>query len=169
MQLLTFMTKDQNIQTMKLTLQLLFAFLLLFTTYTTSAQLQYLHCGHLIDGASGQVWEEVTIIVDGKTIREVRDGYAKAEEGATSIDLKDKTVLPGLMDMHVHIEGESNPARYLDRFRLNDADVALRATVYARRTLMAGFTTVRDLGGSGVNVSLRNAINQGYVDGPRIF
>ena len=154
---------------MKRTQQILFAFLFIFTTYTTTAQLQYLHCGRLIDGVSSQVREEVTIIVDGKTIREIRDGYTKAEDGATAIDLKNKTVLPGLMDMHVHIEGESNPNSYLDRFRLNDADVALRATVYARRTLMAGFTTVRDLGGSGVNVSLRNAINQGYVDGPRIF
>lgn len=154
---------------MKLVQQFLFSFLLFFTTYSASAQLQYLHCGRLIDGAGDQVREKVTIIVDGKTIKEVRDGYARAEAGAAVIDLKDKTVLPGLMDMHVHIEGESNPRSYLDRFQLNEADVALRATVYARRTLMAGFTTVRDLGGSGVNVSLRNAINQGFVDGPRIF
>ena len=77
--------------------------------------------------------------------------------------------MPGLADLHVHIEGESNPSAYLDRFRMNKADVALKSTMYAKRTLMAGFTTVRDLGGSGVNVSLRNAINRGYVEGPRIF
>ena len=154
---------------MKPAQQILFSTLFLFTTFSVAAQLQYLHCGRLIDCTGGQVREKVTVIVDGKTIKEVRDGYTRAESGATVIDLKDKTVLPGLMDLHVHIEGESNPRSYLDRFRLNDADVALRATAYARRTLMAGFTTVRDLGGSGVNVSLRNAINQGFVDGPRIF
>jgi imidazolonepropionase-like amidohydrolase len=85
------------------------------------------------------------------------------------IDLKSQTVMPGLMDMHVHIEGESNPRAYINRFTMNDADVALQSTVYAKRTLMAGFTTVRDLGGSGVNVSLRNAISKGIVDGPRIY
>jgi len=69
----------------------------------------------------------------------------------------------------VHIEGESSPTRYLDRFTKNPADVALKATMYAERTLMAGFTTVRDLGGSGVNIALRNAINKEYVVGPRIF
>ncbi|MCO6479172.1 MAG: amidohydrolase family protein [Phaeodactylibacter sp.] len=154
---------------MKPARQALFSVLLLFTTYSATAQLQYLHCGRLIDCAGDEVREKVTVIVDEKTIKEVRDGYARAGEEVEIIDLTEYTVLPGLMDMHVHLEGESNPNSYLDRFRLNDADVALRATVYARRTLMAGFTTVRDLGGSGVNVSLRNAINQGYVDGPRIF
>ncbi len=154
---------------MKPAQQLLFFVLLLFTTFSATAQLKYLHCGRLIDCAGDEVREKVTVIVDGKTIKEVREGYARAGEEVEIIDLTAYTVLPGLMDMHVHIEGESNPNSYLDRFRLNDADVALRATVYARRTLMAGFTTVRDLGGSGVNVSLRNAINQGYVDGPRIF
>lgn len=154
---------------MKPARQALFSVLLLFTTYSATAQLQYLHCGRLIDCAGDEVREKVTVIVDEKTIKEVRDGYARAGEEVEIIDLTEYTVLPGLMDMHVHLEGESNPNSYLDRFRLNDADVALRVTVYARRTLMAGFTTVRDLGGSGVNVSLRNAINQGYVDGPRIF
>ncbi len=77
--------------------------------------------------------------------------------------------MPGWTDMHVHIEGESSPNRYIERFTLNKADVALRATQYTTRTLMAGFTGVRDLGGSGVNVSLRNAIRQGIVVGPRIY
>ena len=85
------------------------------------------------------------------------------------IDLKNKTVLPGLTDMHVHIEGESSRDGYLKPFTLNEADVAFNAAEIAKRTLMAGFTTVRDLGGSGVNVALRNAINSGKTDGPRIF
>lgn len=71
--------------------------------------------------------------------------------------------------MHVHLESETSPKEYLERFTLNDADVAYNAEVLAKTTLMAGFTTVRDLGGTGVNVSLRNAINKGLVVGPRIF
>ena len=77
--------------------------------------------------------------------------------------------MPGLIDMHVHLEGETNKDQALQRFTLNEADVAFRSTVFAKKTLMAGFTTVRDLGGSGVNIALRNAINQGTVIGPRIF
>jgi imidazolonepropionase-like amidohydrolase len=109
----------------------------------------------------------MTVIIEDGKIKSVEKGYQNPAEGQ-AIDLKDKTVMPGLMDMHVHIEGESNPRRYIERFTLNDADVALRSTIYAERTLMAGFTTVRDLGGTGVNVSLRNAIDQGFVKGPRI-
>ena len=71
--------------------------------------------------------------------------------------------------MHVHIESESNPQAYLNRYRLNEADMAFDAAVYAKSSLMAGFTTVRDMGGSGVNIALRNAINKGKVTGPRIF
>ena len=71
--------------------------------------------------------------------------------------------------MHVHIEGEFGPRTYMKRFSDNDADTAFESTVYAKRTLMAGFTTVRDLGGGGVNIALRNAINKGLVEGPRIF
>ena len=77
--------------------------------------------------------------------------------------------MPGWIDMHVHLESETSPKEYLERFTLNDADVAYNAEVLAKTTLMAGFTTVRDLGGTGVNVSLRNAINKGLVIGPRIF
>ena len=77
--------------------------------------------------------------------------------------------MPGFIDMHVHIEGESSPSTYLDEFRKNTADVAYDAQMYALRTLKAGFTTVRDLGGSGVNTSLANAIASGKVDGCRIF
>ena len=134
-----------------------------------SAQTQYLHCGKLIDCTDQTVKDEMTIIVDGGQITDVQKGYLKAPAEAATVDLKNKTVMPGLMDMHVHIEGQSNPKRYEQGFRLNKADVALQATQYAERTLMAGFTTVRDLGGSGVNVSLRNAINKGWIKGPRIF
>ena len=77
--------------------------------------------------------------------------------------------MPGLMDMHVHIENQTSPTRYVDGFRDNEADVAYKALPYAQITLMAGFTTVRHMGGSGVNIALRNAINNGLVVGPRIY
>jgi imidazolonepropionase-like amidohydrolase len=133
------------------------------------SQTTYLHCGKLIDCTGKDVKSEMTVVVEGNRIASVQKGYTPAPAGARAIDLKDKTVMPGWIDMHVHIEGESNPKAYEEKFRMNEADVALRATTYAKKTLLAGFTTVRDLGGSGVNVSLRNAINAGWVDGPRIF
>ena len=77
--------------------------------------------------------------------------------------------MPGLMDMHVHMEGETKKGALADRFTLNPTDIAFESVNYARVTLLAGFTTVRDLGGSGVNISLRNAIQKGLVPGPRIF
>ncbi len=129
----------------------------------------YVHCGRLMDGTSTSVKTAQTVIVRAGRVVEVRAGYATAPEGATLIDLKQHLVTPGWMDMHVHIESENNPKTYELGFRQNDADVAYDAAVYARRTLLAGFTTVRDLGGSGVNVSIRNAINAGKVVGPRIF
>ena len=145
-------------------------FIALLFTSVLIGQNTYLHCGKLIDTKNGQVLESKTIIVSGDKILSVEDGYTEpASSEDTVVDLKDKTVMPGFIDMHVHIEGETNPKRYLERFTLNDADIAFNSLDFAKRTLMAGFTTVRDLGGSGVNVSLRNAINSGKVYGPRIF
>ena len=139
------------------------------STFYLRAQQTILHCGTIIDGKSNKAQSEMSIVVEGNKIVSVEKGYISANNGEQIIDLKSKTVMPGLMDMHVHIEGETSPTRYVDGFRMNEADVALRATKYAKTTLMAGFTVVRDMGGSGVNVSLRDAINKGYVAGPRIF
>lgn len=145
--------------------------ILVLTIVSPSAFAQdiLLHCGKLIDAEKGKVLSEKTIIISGDKIKEVRDGYVDPETNDKLIDLKDKTVLPGLIDMHVHLESETNPKRYMARYTFNEADIAFESTVYAKRTLMAGFTTVRDLGGTGVNIALRNAVNNGYVDGPRIF
>lgn len=133
------------------------------------AQTSYLHCGSVYDMTSKKAKKEMTIIVIDDRISEIKSGYIDAPRDASTIDLKDKVVMPGLMDMHVHIEHQSSKTRYMERFSMEDADVALKATQYCEKTLMAGFTTVRDLGGSGVNVSLRNAINKGYIVGPRIY
>lgn len=144
--------------------------MILLLTISVIGQNTYLHCGKLIDTKNGDVLTEKTIVVSGNKIIAIENGYVAAKSAEdTVINLKDKTVMPGLIDMHVHIEHETSPTRYLDAFTKNDADVAFNSAEIANRTLMAGFTTVRDLGGSGVNVALRNAIAQGKVSGPRIF
>jgi imidazolonepropionase-like amidohydrolase len=148
----------------------LLLFSLLFITAILQAQDTYIQCGKLIDTKNGKVLINKTIIVSGKIIKSIQDGFVIPTNQADKvIDLKNKTVMPGWIDMHVHLESQTSPTEYLDEFTLNDADIAYNAEGYAKATLMAGFTTVRDLGGSGVNVSLRNAINSGKVVGPRVF
>jgi imidazolonepropionase-like amidohydrolase len=146
---------------------------LLFAIWLTShlllAQRTLLHCGSLIDVKEGVVLTQMTIVVEGALISKVEKGYTKPGKNDNVIDLTKKTVMPGLIDMHVHIESETSKDNYLKKFTYNEADVAFEASLYAKRTLMAGFTTVRDLGGTGVNIALRNAINKGTVEGPRIY
>jgi imidazolonepropionase-like amidohydrolase len=129
-----------------------------------------LHCGKILDTQTGKVLSNKTILVSGTKITKILDGFVtKVNREDVEIDLKNKFVLPGLIDMHVHIEKETNSASYSAKFTENEADVAFESARIAEVTLMAGFTTVRDLGGTGVNISLRNAINKGTVKGPRIF
>ncbi len=135
----------------------------------THAQKTYLHCGQLIDVKQLKMLKEKTVVIEGNKIVDILDGYAKAGVNDKTIDLKSSTVMPGLMDMHVHIESETSPSHYLDEFTMNTADNALAAVPIAHTTLMAGFTSVRDMGGSGANISLRKAIQKGYVVGPRIY
>ena len=149
--------------------KLLILCLLVVLAMPAMAQNTLLHCGSLIDSKSNKAQSEMTIVVSVDKIIRIDKGYTAPGEGDTVIDLKDKTVMPGLMDMHVHLEGESAPNTYMLRFTSNPGDVAFRSAHYARKTLMAGFTTVRDLGGSGINISLRNAINKGITVGPRIY
>ena len=149
--------------------KLLFLLTVLFS-FSITSQNTYLHCGKLIDTKNGKVLTNKTVVVSGKTILSILDGYITPENSEdTVIDLKDKTVMPGLIDMHVHLESELSPKSYVEPFILNEADIAFNSQKHAKITLMAGFTTVRDLGGSGVNVSLRNAIAQEKVVGPRIL
>ncbi|HET8861544.1 amidohydrolase family protein [Marivirga sp.] len=149
--------------------KLLLIFTMVFLSFSLTAQTTYLHCGKLIDVEKSKILTEMTIIVEGDIIRSIEKGYKAVPEGAEAIDLKSKTVMPGLFDMHVHLETETSKDGYIKRFTMNDADIAFQSTVYARKTLMAGFTSVRDLGGSGVNNSLRDAINKGFVVGPTIY
>ena len=147
----------------------LYIVILLFFASSAFAQKTYIQCGKLIDGISKEAQSQVTIVVDGKLITEIQKGYTAGGADDKVIDLKTKTVMPGLIDCHVHLESQGSKNSLIEGFTLTDADVAYRAAVYAKRTLMAGFTTVRDLGGSGVNISLRKAVQQGLVDGPRII
>ncbi len=145
-------------------------FLILLSHSLIWSQQTYIHCGQLFDAQKAKFLGPHTIVVNGETIVSVSQGFQNPSSSeATVIDLKTKTVYPGFIDMHVHIEGEYTPTQYLNKFQANDADVAFDAVKIAMRTLEAGFTTVRDMGGSGVNIALRNAINKGKVSGPRIF
>ena len=147
------------------------AFLCMLLSFTTRiyAQRTLLHCGNLLDVNKGEMRPEMTVIVEKNKITAIEKGYVQAKSGDKTVDLKKNYVLPGLIDMHVHMESETRRGGAYDRYTQNPPDVAFQAAKYAKTTLMAGFTTVRDLGGSGVNVALRNAINKGIVDGPRIF
>lgn len=149
-------------------LKTLAAILCAIAAVSAYAQKTVIHCGSLIDGKSNEVQAQMTIVIEGNKIVSVQKGFTAPAAGEKLLDLSRKTVMPGLIDMHVHLESETNKDQNLQRFTSNEADVAFRSTVFAKRTLMAGFTTVRDLGGSGVNISLRNAINQGLVVGPRV-
>ncbi len=133
------------------------------------AQRTIIYCGKLIDPKAGQVLTEMSVIVMGTTVTAVQKGYATPAGDDKVIDLKNRTVMPGLIDSHVHLESQFSPNQQLKGFTMNEADIAYSSTVYAKTTLMAGFTTVRDVGGTGVNISLRNAIRSGVVIGPRML
>lgn len=129
-----------------------------------------LHCGRLFDADTGRMLGESSIVVRGARIVSVQPGAIALPAGANAIELGQATCLPGLIDSHVHLTSQSSPTSYSDQFRWNVADYAIRSTVYAQRTLQAGFTTVRNLGDAhGVIRSLRDAVNAGKVAGPRIL
>ena len=142
--------------------------LLFLLAKTLPGQTTYLHCGRILP-MSGENMTNATIVVEGNKIARIERGFSIAPAGTEVVDLKNNTVLPGLIDCHVHIEWEQSRSSYNERYTLNPADIAYKAAVYARRTLDIGFTTVRDLGGTGVNIGLRNAINSGWAIGPRII
>ncbi|GGB25354.1 Xaa-Pro dipeptidase [Sphingomonas metalli] len=131
----------------------------------------YILAGQLLDRPGERPRGASTIVVRDGRIAEVRDGFATPEAGATVIDLRDRFVLPGLIDAHVHLLGiGGDPMRArLTALNTEPADDILYGAGNARATLMAGFTTVRDLGGDARGIrALRDAIDRGDVDGPTI-
>ena len=131
------------------------------------AQKTIIYCGKLIDPKQLQVQTEMSVIIEGNKVTDVQKGYVTAGSSDKVIDLKSKTVMPGLIDCHVHMDHQTSSNRMLP-FIENPADKAFTAIQYSNITLMSGFTTVRDVGGS-VTISIRNAINKGQIIGPRIF
>jgi len=129
-----------------------------------------IHAGSLIDGRDERAAGPSTIVVEDGRILAVERGHRAPGAGDVLIDLSSSTVLPGLMDMHTHMYTENSRGSYIHRFTHDGPTVALQATVYARRTLEAGFTTIRDLGDShNISIALRDAIARGDVVGPRIY
>ena len=141
---------------------------------TPSAQSQaptdiVIQAGRLIDGTSTTVRERVTIVVRGDKVTGVQDGF-QAPAGARVIDLRTSTVMPGLIDAHTHITGEGTGNAIVRAVTETPLDDAVKSTVYAKRTLEAGFTTIRNVGAEGgADVALKRAIESGLVEGPRIW
>jgi len=144
-----------------------------FVSLQASADTQVIHAGALLAVPGERVQQEQTVVVVDGRISEVRRGFVDAGEfgdDAELVDLRDHFVLPGLMDMHVHLQGEMGPGNDRDRLKMSSELMQMRSIMYAMRTLLAGFTTVRDVGNSGQEMyALRDAIENGWIDGPRII
>jgi imidazolonepropionase-like amidohydrolase len=138
-----------------------------------SAQTTLIHAGRLLAVPGESPARDQTIVVVDDRIAEVRSGFTDAAEfgdDTAIIDLRDAFVLPGLMDMHVHLQGQLGPDRHKDELQMSPQLVQMRSLMYAMRTLEAGFTTVRDVGSSPQEMyAMRDAINNGWIDGPRII
>ena len=128
------------------------------------------HCGAIIDGIGELPRKEMTIVVEGDRITALHPGYTPPAHTDKTVDLRNATVMPGWMDLHVHLDQQQDPRIYTERLSLNSGDFALRAAHYARKTLLAGFTTVRVLGDNeGSSLALRKAVAENFAEGPRIY
>ena len=133
--------------------------LLLLLTATSVQADTYLQCQRLLDGATLKLHLNKTIHVKENRIVDILDGATSGADTDTTLAMGDTTCMPGLIDGHVHITSQQSPTRFSDRFKLDPADKVLAAVPFANRTLMAGFTTVRDLGSAdNLSITLRDAI-----------
>ena len=147
--------------------------LCLLSAVACAEQIKVIHAGMLLAVPGQAPRAEQTIVVEGNRIVGIADGYTDATSIAADaelIDLRDQFVLPGLMDMHVHLLIEIGPGTRTQRLMDSTTFSAMRGAGHARTTLRAGFTTVRDLGGTPEAIyALRDAIEQGFIDGPRVY
>jgi imidazolonepropionase-like amidohydrolase len=137
-----------------------------------SAETTLIYAGKVLAVPGERPLREQTIVVEDQRIVDVADGYLEASgfDDAAVVDLKESFVLPGLMDMHVHLQGELGPNREKDTLKMSSQLKQMRSVHYAMKTLLAGFTTVRDVGSSEQEMfAMRDAINAGWIDGPRII
>jgi imidazolonepropionase-like amidohydrolase len=133
------------------------------------ATMTVIHCASLFDSLGGKMLGQTSILISGDKFEKIESGF-QSPAGAAVVELTGETCLPGLIDDHVHLDMEFSKATYMEQGHLNFADGVLRSTLYSRRTLLAGFTTVRNVGDHDYDtVALRNEIASGYVIGPRIF
>ena len=141
------------------------------TGVSTQPETTFVEAGRLLaDPSNGVVQRDKTLVIRGNQVVEVRDGFVGDASQGKVVDLRQAFVLPGLIDSHVHLTSQQNPNARLEEVTLSDADQAMVGARYARRTLMAGFTTVADLGASNQAIfALRNAVRNGDVPGPRII
>lgn len=133
------------------------------------SKIKAIKAGTLIDVVSGKVLKNQIILIDNNLITEIGNNLTIPKD-AEIIDLSNSTVMPGLIDCHTHMSAEPSDDYYGDIFRKTAMDYAVLAPIYAKRTLEAGFTTCRDMGaGDLIDISLRNAINEGSIEGPRMY
>jgi imidazolonepropionase-like amidohydrolase len=149
------------------------ATMLLLSSAGAVAEIKVIHAGDLLAVPGQRTLGNQTIVVENDRIKALRKGFVEASEFGENvkvINLRDKFVLPGLMDMHVHLQSELGPENDRDSLKMSSQKMQLRSIYYAMNTLLAGFTTVRDVGSSSQEMyALRDAINIGWIDGPRII
>ncbi|WP_448552898.1 amidohydrolase family protein [Thalassotalea montiporae] len=137
------------------------------------ADTKVIHAGQLLAVPGEKPLSKQTLVIKDGVISAVKKGFIAASqfgESAQLIDLSSSFVMPGLMDMHVHLHGELGPNNHKETVQMSDADIAMKSVYFANKTLMAGFTTVRDLLNQPEQINaLRDAIDKGWVDGPRII
>ena len=163
----------QTITTTVKTLKHSLIALSLLSSFNLLAQTQVIHAGTLLKVAGEKTLSKQTLVITDGTITRIENGFIKPSDiakDAQLIDLSSSFVMAGLMDMHVHLQGELGPKNDSQSLRMSDADVVIQSAFNAKKTLMAGFTTVRDLGAKAEQIfALRDGIAKGWIDGPRII
>mgnify|MGYP003668980342 FL=1 len=140
---------------------------------SASAATTVIHAGELLVTAGKAPLKQQTLVITDGKITELKSGFVdvnRFENDATFIDLSSSFVMAGLMDMHVHLQGELGPKNDSEMVNLSDADTLMKSAYFANKTLMAGFTTVRDLGSSAEQIfALRDGVKRGWITGPTII